>query len=334
MNITVLGSGTWGIALARILSNNGNHVTVWSKFPEEARKLDETREAPNLPGIAIPSSIRFTAKPEDAVLHTDYLLNAVPSVFVRDTAALFSPFVKNGSVWINASKGIESNTLMTLTEVIEDELVSSGAKKPETVAISGPTHAEEVARDMPTLIVVAGRNESIRRNVQKLFEGSCIRPYTNSDIRGVQICGALKNVEALAVGIAKGLGYGDNTRAAMITRGMEEIRRLGLAMGCNERTFFGLAGIGDLIVTATSNHSRNNRAGMLIGQGKSPEEAIREVGMVVEGVNALPAAISLCEKYEMDMPLIHAVRKIIQENADPKEIVRDLMNRTLKQEIL
>ena len=165
-----------------------------------------------------------------------------------------------------------------------------------------------------------------------MFEGSCIRPYTNTDKKGVQICGALKNVEALAVGIAKGLGYGDNTRAAMITRGMEEIRRLGLAMGCNERTFFGLAGIGDLIVTATSGHSRNNRAGILIGQGKKPKEALEEVGMVVEGVNALPAAVRLCEKYKMDMPLIHAVDEVIMHEADPREIVRDLMSRKLKQE--
>ena len=221
---------------------------------------------------------------------------------------------------------------MTLTEVIEDEIVRRGGKKPRTVAISGPTHAEEVARDLPTLIVAAGEDPEITGKVQKLFEGSCIRPYTNEDKRGVQICGALKNVEALAVGIAKGLGYGDNTKAAMMTRGMEEIRRLGLAMGCNERTFFGLAGIGDLIVTATSNHSRNNRAGMLIGQGKTPEEALKEVGMVVEGVNALPAAIQLCEKYGMEMPLIRAVQQVIMDGADPKEIVQNLMGRKLKRE--
>ena len=231
-----------------------------------------------------------------------YILMVVPSVFVRDTASLFVPYLQENPVWINAAKGIESDTLMTLTEVIEDEIVKKGGKKPRTVAISGPTHAEEVARDLPTLIVAAGDEEEVTRNVQKLFEGSCIRPYTNTDKRGVQVCGALKNVEALAVGIANGLGYGDNTKAAMITRGMEEIRRLGLAMGCNERTFFGLAGIGDLIVTATSNHSRNNRAGMLIGQGKKTAEALKEVGMVVEGVNALPAAMRLCEIYGMEMP--------------------------------
>lgn len=330
--IAVLGSGTWGIALARVLALNGFRVTVWSKFQEEASQLDVLRKAPNLPGVQIPRNISFTSNPEEAAKGAEYLLMVVPSVYVRETAALFSGCLQEDPVWINAAKGIESSTLMTLTEVIEDEIFRRNGKKPRTVAISGPTHAEEVARDLPTLIVVAGEDPAVTERVQMLFEGSCIRPYTNEDKRGVQICGALKNVEALAAGIAMGLGYGDNTKAAMITRGMEEIRRLGLAMGCNERTFFGLAGIGDLIVTATSSHSRNNRAGMLIGEGKTPEEALKEVGMVVEGVNALPAAIRLCEKYGMEMPLIRAVQQVIQEGADPKEIVQNLMGRKLKRE--
>ena len=332
MTITVLGSGTWGIALAKVLSQNGNNVIVWSKFPEETDKLSRTRTAQNLPGIRIPDGIRFTSDPEEAIEKTDFIINAVPSVYVRPTVSVFSKVIKGNSVWINASKGLESDTLMTLTEVIEDEMGKNGAVKPGTIALSGPTHAEEVAQDMPTLIVAAGDDTRLTSMVQSLFEGSCIRPYTNLDKRGVQICGALKNVEALAVGIARGLGYGDNTRAAMITRGMEEIRRLGLEMGCNERTFFGLAGIGDLIVTATSNHSRNNRAGMLIGQGRTPQQALQEVGMVVEGVNALPAAIRLCEKYNMDMPLIRAVQEVVLNGADPREIVTDLMGRKFKQE--
>ena len=200
------------------------------------------------------------------------------------------------------------------------------------VALSGPTHAEEVAFNMPTLIVSACEDLTAATKVQTLFDGTCIRPYANADVKGVQICGALKNVEALAVGIARGLGYGDNTRAAMITRGMEEIRRLGIAMGCMERTFFGLAGIGDLIVTATSEHSRNNRAGYLIGQGKTVQEALNEVGMVVEGINALPAAVRLCEIYGMDMPLINAVREVIMEGKAPADIVSGLMQRSLKME--
>ena len=332
MKISILGAGTWGVSLARTLANNGHRIIVWSKFPEECDCLAQTRQSPNLQGVMIPESICFTADPETAAREADFLLMVVPSIFVRETTRTFSSVLKKMPVWINASKGIESETLMTLTEVIEDELKKNGHESVQTVAISGPTHAEEVSRDMPTLIVAAGEDADITQDVQHLFAGTCIRPYTNTDKKGVQICGALKNVEALAVGIANGLGYGDNTRAAMITRGMEEIRRLGLAMGCQERTFFGLAGIGDLIVTATSMHSRNNRAGMLIGKGKSVEEALKEVGMVVEGVNALPAAVQLCEKYHMDMPIIRAVQKVVQEHADPKEIVQNLMGRDLKQE--
>ncbi|MCR5297050.1 MAG: NAD(P)-dependent glycerol-3-phosphate dehydrogenase [Clostridiales bacterium] len=332
MNITVLGAGTWGIALARVLYLNRHSVTVWSKFPEEAAALDKTRTAPNLPGIMIPEGIRFTADAAEAVRGAQVILTVVPSVFMRDTIRVFAPVIQDESViWVNASKGIESGTTMIMTEVIEDELAKHGVQARNITAVSGPTHAEEVARDMPTLIVAAGRKKNAD-TVQKLFEGTCIRPYTNSDIRGVQICGALKNVEALAVGIAKGLGYGDNTCAAMMTRGMEEIRRLGLAMGCRERTFFGLAGIGDLIVTATSMHSRNNRCGMLIGQGMKAEDAVREVGMVVEGINALPAAVKLCEQYHMEMPLISAVRDVVQDHADPGQIVHDLMSRKLKEE--
>lgn len=333
MKITVLGAGTWGIALSRVLFLNGHEVTVWSKFPEECRSLDETRRAPNLKDVVIPEGIRFSSDPEKAVTGADFILAVVPSIYMRDTVRLIAPFSPESAVWINAAKGIEKNTLMTLSEVISDELVRTGRTAEHVTAVSGPTHAEEVARDLPTLIVAAGAEEDARK-VQLLFEGTCIRPYTNSDIRGVQICGALKNVEALAVGVAKGLGYGDNTRAAMITRGMEEIRRLGLAMGCQERTFFGLAGIGDLIVTATSDHSRNNRCGVLIGQGVPVEDAIRQIGMVVEGINALPAAVSLCRKYGMDMPLIEAVRQVVEEHADPGEIVRDLMGRRLKQETI
>ena len=329
--ITILGAGTWGIALARVLSLNGHRVTVWSKFPEEAEQLRTRREAPNLPGIRIPEAIEFTADPAAAAEGADYLMMVVPSIFVRETAGLFAKYAKENTVWINAAKGIESDTLMTLTEVIRDELEKAG-KQNRVCALSGPTHAEEVARDMPTLIVSASEDTDAAEAVQWLFEGTCIRPYVNRDEKGVQICGALKNVEALAVGIARGLGYGDNTCAAMMTRGMEEIRRLGLAMGCTEKTFFGLAGIGDLIVTATSRHSRNNRAGFLIGQGMKAEEAVKEIGMVVEGMNALPAAIALCEKFGMDMPLINAVRDIIRDGVKPADVVMQLMNRSLKAE--
>ena len=330
MNISVLGAGTWGTALAMTLSAS-HRVTVWSKFREEADSLSAAGEHPNLPGAKIPKEIVFTSDAGSAVDGAQYVIMAVPSIFTRETAAAFAPLLPEDAVVISAAKGIESRTLMTLSEVIEDELKKSGRKN-RVAVLSGPTHAEEVARNLPTLIVCACGDLVTARCVQNLFEGTCIRPYVNPDVKGVQVCGALKNVEALAVGIARGLGYGDNTCAALITRGMEEIRRLGLAMGCREKTFFGLAGIGDLIVTATSNHSRNNRAGFLIGQGMSAEEAVRRIGMVVEGMNALPAAVALCETFGEDMPIISAVRSIVTDHALPSDVVRDLMNRSLKME--
>ena len=332
MNITILGSGTWGLALARVLCLNGHRVTVWSKFDEEAENLSRTRKSPNLTEMVIPDEVVITSDPSAVLTAADFVIVAVPSIFIRETIRSFVPYIHGSPVWINASKGIEKDTSMILTDVIREELEKVGVTDARITAISGPTHAEEVAMDLPTLIVAAGSEEDALR-VQGLFEGTCIRPYTNPDLRGVQICGALKNVEALAVGIAKGLGYGDNTSAAMITRGMEEIRRLGLAMGCQERTFFGLAGIGDLIVTATSSHSRNNRCGILLGQGVPVQEAVRRIGMVVEGLNALPAAVSLCRQYHMEMPIIEGVRRIVEDHADPAEIVRDLMGRSLKKEI-
>ena len=331
MKITIAGAGTWGTALGITLSQKGYPVCVWSRFPEEAEKLSRERVHPNLPDAVIPDEIIFTSDIANASENADFLLMAVPSVYTRETMRDFAPYAEEKTILISAAKGIEKDTLMTLTEVLRDELKKAG-KQNEAVAMSGPTHAEEVARNLPTLIVCACENMECAAKVQALFDGTCIRPYVNPDEKGVQICGALKNVEALAVGIARGLGYGDNTCAAMITRGMEEIRRLGLAMGCREKTFFGLAGIGDLIVTATSRHSRNNRAGFLIGQGKSVDEAVREIGMVVEGMNALPAAVTLCEKYEMDMPLINAVQMIVRENAKPSDVVKELMNRSLKTE--
>ncbi len=331
MKITVAGAGTWGTALGRVLAQNGHSVCIWSRFREEAESLAETRRHPNLPETEIPASILFTSDVAEAAKGAEYIIMVVPSVYTRETARDFAPYTEEGTILVSAAKGIESGTLMTLTEVISDEL-SAVNKHNETVALSGPTHAEEVAKDLPTLIVCACENLEAAKKVQSLFDGTCIRPYVNPDVKGVQICGALKNVEALAVGIARGLGYGDNTCAAMITRGMEEIRRLGLAMGCREKTFFGLAGIGDLIVTATSRHSRNNRAGYLIGQGKSVDEAVSEIGMVVEGMNALPAAVALCEKFGMDMPLISAVRAVVNDHARPSDVVTELMNRSLKME--
>lgn len=331
MRIGILGAGTWGTALGMALTKNHHDICIWSCFPEETERLAGTRRHPHLPDSVIPDSVGFTNDLATLAGRADYILAVVPSVFMRNTVRELVPFLESDTILVSAAKGIESDTLMTLTEVIRDEL-QKGAKRNRVCALSGPTHAEEVARDMPTLIVSASEDVEAAQSVQRLFEGTCIRPYVNRDEKGVQICGALKNVEALAVGIARGLGYGDNTCAAMMTRGMEEIRRLGLAMGCTEKTFFGLAGIGDLIVTATSRHSRNNRAGYLIGQGMKAEDAVKEIGMVVEGMNALPAAVALCEKFGMEMPLINAVRDIIRDGVKPADVVTRLMNRSLKAE--
>lgn len=331
MKIGILGAGTWGSALGRALALNRHEVCIWSCFPEETEQLSTTRRHPHLPGAVIPESIVFTNNLQELAYRAEFIFAVVPSVHMRKTIHELTPFLEPDTILVSAAKGIESETLMTLTEVIRDEL-RKRKKQNRVSALSGPTHAEEVARDMPTLIVSASEDTETAAAVQQLFEGTCIRPYVNSDEKGVQICGALKNVEALAVGIARGLGYGDNTCAAMMTRGMEEIRRLGLAMGCTEKTFFGLAGIGDLIVTATSSHSRNNRAGFLIGQGMAAEDAVKEIGMVVEGMNALPAAVALCEKFGMDMPLINSVRDIIRDGVKPSDVVTQLMNRSLKAE--
>ena len=303
--IGILGAGTWGMALARMLTVSGNDVTVWSALEQEIDNLSTTRVHPNLPGMTIPAEMKFTKSVEEVCTDKEILLFAVPSVFVRSTAAKARPFVPDGQIIVDVAKGIEKDTLFTMTEILADELGKEGGPKGvRLVALSGPTHAEEVAIDLPTTIVSASKDMEAARFVQTVFTNNVMRVYTNEDIKGVELSGAMKNVIALGVGISTGLGYGDNARAALITRGIAELARLGVAMGCNVHTFAGLAGIGDLIVTATSMHSRNNRAGILIGKGETPEQAVKEVGMVVEGMNALPAALELAAKYQVEMPIV------------------------------
>jgi len=330
--IGVLGAGTWGMALARMLCRSGCDVTVWSALPQEVEQLDKTRLHPNLPGMEIPEQILFTKDISAACTDKDILLFAVPSVYVRGTAAKAAPFVPRKQIIVDVAKGIEPDTLLTLTQVIEDELKKAGNHTARLVALSGPTHAEEVALDKPTTIVSASADADAAEQVQDVFMNTCLRVYTNPDVLGVELCGALKNIIALAAGVSAGLGFGDNAKAAIITRGMVEIARLGKAMGCREETFYGLAGVGDLIVTATSVHSRNNRAGMLMGQGVSPREAVSKVGMVVEGVHALPAAMALSRQYGVEMPIIQAVNSVVTQGADPKETVMGLMAREKKSE--
>lgn len=329
--IGVLGAGTWGMALARMLCISGNQVTVWSALPQEIEELSATRRHRNLPGMTIPEELLFTKEITEVCKDKDILLFAVPSPFVRATARKAAPYIKDGQIIVDVAKGIEADTLFTMTQIIADELKNPTVK---LVALSGPTHAEEVAKDLPTTIVSACEDMEAAMYVQNVFGNTCMRVYTNDDVLGVELCGAMKNIMALASGVALGLGYGDNTKAALITRGMAEITRLGMAMGCNPQTFYGLAGIGDLIVTATSVHSRNNRCGLLMGQGVSPQDAIKQVGMVVEGINALPAAMKLAAKYQVEMPLATAVNAVVNEGADPKEAVAKLMARDQTTEMI
>ncbi|MEF2888017.1 NAD(P)H-dependent glycerol-3-phosphate dehydrogenase [Gemmiger sp.] len=329
--IAVFGAGTWGIALARLLAVHGKDVTVWSAIPAELKALSTTHRHPNLPGMELPATMHYTADIAEACAGRDVLLFAVPSPFVRATAKKAAPHIPDDQLIVDVAKGVEDKTLMTMSEIIEDELAKAG-RKARVVALSGPTHAEEVARDMPTAIVAACAEEEAAKTVQKIFNTPTFRVYTNDDRRGTELGGAIKNVIALAVGIALGLGYGDNAKAALITRGNAELARLGAAMGCKPETFAGLSGMGDLIVTCTSMHSRNLHAGMLIGRGKSVEQAKTEVGQVVEGINALPAACRLAKKYKVEMPIVQAVEAILDGKLEARSALMSLMGRSLKRE--
>lgn len=329
--ICVLGAGTWGIALAEALAGDGHAVTVWSAIPEELVRLEKTHTHPFLPDVKLNESIAYEADIAKAVPGHDLLLFAVPSVYLRSTVEKAKPYIPAGQLIVSVAKGIEEKTLMTMTEVIED-VIGGTIPGVRVVALSGPTHAEEVAAGLPTAIVSACRDLDAAREVQNIFMSLQFRVYVNADAKGVELCGALKNVIALASGISHGMGFGDNTRAAIITRGMAEIARLGQAMGCVPDTFFGLAGIGDLVVTCMSAHSRNNTCGVLIGQGVSLDEAIKRVGMVVEGVNTLPAALRLSEKYGVELPIISIVDKVLYHGMSPETAVNTLMGRAKKAE--
>ncbi len=332
--IGILGAGTWGIALARILNNAGHLVTVWSAIDEEIIVLRKSGIHPKLPGVIIPREIKFTGDIHTACFEQDIIIFAVPSVFVRKTAEKARPYIKDSQIIIDVAKGIEYETLYTFTNVIRDELQKDGKHQHiKMVCLSGPTHAEEVILDMPTTIVSACSEIEVAERVQSVFSNTTIRVYTNIDILGVELCGALKNIIALAAGISDGLGYGDNAKAALITRGMSEICRLGVEMGCLEQTFSGLAGIGDLIVTATSKHSRNNQAGQLIGKGMAPQEAVKKIGMIVEGINVLPSALKLAQRYNVDMPIASAVNEIINGKSNPADVVDGLIQRDRKNEL-
>lgn len=326
--ISVLGSGSWGMALVLLLYNNGHEVLLWSARPEDARKLREKRENPDrLPGVRLPDEIEILTDLERALKDVDVTVLAVASPYIRSTAHKMAPFVCGNQKIVNVAKGIEEKTLKTLSEVIEEEIPQGNV-----AVLSGPSHAEEVGRGLPTTCVVSAHTQETAEYLQSIFMSPVFRVYTTPDILGVELGGALKNVIALAAGTADGLGYGDNTKAALITRGITEIGRLGKKMGAQMETFYGLSGIGDLIVTCASKHSRNRKAGYLIGQGHTMEEAMDEVQMVVEGVYSARAARELAEKYEVEMPIITEVNRVLFEGKSAAEAVMDLMLRDKKVE--
>ncbi len=327
-NISVIGAGSWGIALAKLLFKNGHEITVWSILEEEIKMLQVNHEhKTKLPGVILPREMKFTTDLRKAVEDKDLLVLAVPSPFVRSTAKALSPLVRENQIIVNVAKGIEEESLLTMSEVISQEIPTA-----QVVVLSGPSHAEEVGRGIPTTIVIGAKEKRMAEFIQNIFMSDVFRVYISPDICGIELGAALKNVVALAAGIADGLGYGDNTKAALITRGIAEITRLGIAMGGKAETFSGLSGIGDLIVTCASVHSRNRKAGVLIGQGKSMEEAMEEVKMVVEGVYSAKAAMGLSDKYKVSLPIIEQVNKVLFENKPAAEAVMDLMLRDKKDE--
>ena len=320
--IGVIGSGTWGTALYLLLCKNGCEVTVWSAIEEEITEMKEKRRHNNLPEVVLPEELRLTADLKEAMAEKDILVLAVPSVYIRATAARMKEFIRYGQIVINVSKGIEESSLKTMSQVIEEELPEA-----EVAVLSGPSHAEEVSRGIPTTCVAGAHRKKVADYIQSVFMSPVFRVYTSPDMLGIEVGAALKNVIALAAGIADGLGYGDNTKAALITRGIAELTRLGVRMGGKEQTFVGLSGIGDLIVTCASMHSRNRRAGILIGKGYTMEEAMNEVQMVVEGVYSAKAGMKLAEAYGIDMPIVEQVNQVLFDGKPAKEAVNDLMLR-------
>lgn len=329
MKVTVLGSGAWGTALAMLLLENGNDVTLWSYTQEESDVLRTTGENPMLKGVPLPAGLKLTCDMA-AVRGCGAVVVATPSFAVRSTAAKLRELADPGTVLISVSKGIEKNTSLRLSQVIEQEV---GDKCP-VVVLSGPSHAEEVGRGIPTAVTAAADRIEDAKLVQDLFMNERFRVYTGTDRVGTEICAALKNVIALCAGCSDGMGYGDNTKAMLMTRGLAEMARLGIAMGGKLETFTGLAGVGDLIVTCCSMHSRNRRCGILIGQGKPVEEAVKEIGAVVEGYYAAANARSLAQQTGVEMPIAQAAYEVLYEGRDVRSVVDQLMRRAKKEETI
>lgn len=328
MKISVLGAGTWGTALTILLAENKHEVTLWSKLPKEIEDLSNNRSnIRNLPGAVLQESVILTSDLDAALKNAELIVMAVASVFVRETARNIADKISRGTIIVNVAKGIEEATLKTLTEVIEDEIPHA-----EVAVLSGPSHAEEVSRKIPTTIVAGANKKEVADKIQDAFMTDFFRVYTSPDVIGIELGGSLKNVIALAAGVLDGAGFGDNTKAALMTRGIAEISRLGMAMGGKFETFAGLSGMGDLMVTCTSKHSRNRNAGFLIGQGKTAKEAMEEVNQVVEGVYSAKAAYLLGKKFQIELPIVEQVNKVLFENKPVKEAIYDLLLRQRTEE--
>ncbi len=322
-SIGVLGAGTWGTALAILLANNGHNVTIWTKIENEAKLLEESRDnVVNLSGAQLPKDVKITLDMEETCKGKDIVVMAVASPYVRTTANEAKGFIDDGQIIVNVSKGLEDSTLKTLSDVVKEELPMA-----DVAVLSGPSHAEEVSRCVPTTVVVGAESKETARFIQDIFMSEVFRVYTSPDIIGIELGAALKNVIALAAGVVDGLGYGDNTKAALLTRGMAEITRLGIEMGGQMETFAGLSGMGDLFVTCSSEHSRNRMAGYYMGQGMSMEDAMKKVKQVVEGVNSAKAALALSKEYKVEMPIVEQVNEVLFNGKSSKEALNDLLIR-------
>ena len=325
--ISIIGSGSWGVALAIHLAKLGNQIKIWSFLEEERDLINNERKCKFLPNVTIPEGIMCTTSYKEAIEDSEMILHVTPSKFTRDTVKQYKEYVTNQPIII-CSKGFEQATLETLDEVIQEEMPQA-----KIGVLSGPSHAEEVSVAIPTLLVVASKHEDVLKLVQDTFMCENMRIYTSRDVKGVELGGALKNIIAFCAGVAAGLGLGDNTFAALITRGLAELSRLGVALGGEKDTLYGLSGLGDLIVTCLSEHSRNRKAGKLIGQGKTLEETKKEVGMTIESIDNILVAHELGKIHSIEMPIVEAVYGILYENIKPKEAVSMLMNRAKKSEI-
>ena len=326
MNIAIIGSGSWGVALAVHLASLGHNIKIWSFMEEERDLINNERKCKFLPGLNLSENIQCSTNFEEVIKDSKFILHVTPSKFTRNIFKQYKQYVGNKPIII-CSKGFEKEILETLDEVILEEMPEA-----KVGVLSGPSHAEEVSIAIPTALVIASKHQNILKTIQDAFMSEKMRIYTSNDVKGVELGGALKNIIAFCAGVAAGIGLGDNSFAALITRGLKEIARLGIELGGKEETFYGLSGLGDLIVTCLSEHSRNRKAGMLIGQGKSLEETKKEVGMVIESIDNIEVAYELGKLHNIEMPIVETVYKVLYENLNPQEAVKNLMTRDKKME--